>query len=163
MSNASCAAGAAWTGSPRRVRRPDGTRAVRCTYIHDEDGMVTIRGRLAPEVGAVLVQALAAAREALYQGDVSAEPPTMAQQQADALALVAETALHHGIDPGAPAERYQVVVHVDAPALADPDQPGQSVLEDGTHVSAETSRRLACDASRVVMRHGLDGRDRRAP
>src|SRR3989441_12548010 len=76
----------------------------------------------------------------------------------DALVLVAETALHHGIDPGAPGERYQVVVHVDAPALADPDQPGQSVLEDGTHVSAETSRRLACDASRVVMRHGLDGR-----
>src|SRR5437667_2568477 len=124
----------------------------------DEDGMVTIRGRLAPEVGAVLVQALAAAREALYQGDVSAEPPTMAQQQADALALVAETALHHGIDPGAPGERYQVVVHVDAPVLADPDQPGQSVLADGTHVSAETSRRLACDASRVVMRHGCDGR-----
>jgi len=55
----------------------------------------------------------------------------MAQQQADALALVAETALHHGIDPGAPGERYQVVVHVDAPALADPDQPGQSVLEWG--------------------------------
>src|SRR5216117_989135 len=82
---------------------------------HDEDGMVILRGRLAPEVGAVLVQALAAAREALYQGDVSAEPPTMAQQQADALALVAETALQHGIDPGAPGERYQVVVHVDAP------------------------------------------------
>ncbi len=124
----------------------------------DEDGMVILRGRLAPEVGAVLVQALAAAREALSQGNVAAEPPTMAQQQADALALVAETALHHGIDPGAPGERYQVVVHVDAPALADPDQPGQSVLEDGAHVSAETSRRLACDASRVVMRHGLDGR-----
>ena len=124
----------------------------------DEDGMVILRGRLAPEVGAVLVQALAAAREALSQGNVAAEPPTMAQQQADALALVAETALRHGIDPGASAERYQVVVHVDAPALADPDQPGQSVLADGTHVSAETSRRLACDASRVVMRHGLDGR-----
>src|SRR3989454_4818404 len=101
----------------------------------DEDGMVILRGRLAPEVGAVLVQALAAAREALSQGNVAAEPPTMAQQQADALALVAETALHHGIDPGAPGERYQVVVHVDAPALAVPDQPGQSVLEDGTHVS----------------------------
>ena len=49
----------------------------------------------------------------------------MAQQQADALALLAETALHHGIDPGAPGERYQVVVHVDAPVLADPDAPGQ--------------------------------------
>ena len=82
----------------------------------------------------------------------------MAQQQADALALVAETALHHGMDSGTPGERYQVVVHVDAPALADPDQSGQSVLEDGTHVSAETSRRLACDASRVVMRHDAEGR-----
>ncbi len=82
----------------------------------------------------------------------------MAQQQADALALLAETALHHELDPGAPGERYQVVVHVDAAVLADPDQPGQSVLEDGARVSAETSRRLACDASRVVMRHDEDGR-----
>src|SRR5207247_8506423 len=35
---------------------------------------------------------------------------------------------------------------------------GQSVLEEGTRVSAETSRRLACDASRVVMRHDEAGR-----
>ena len=135
----------------------------------DEDGMVVIRGRLTPEAGAVLMQALAAARETLYQRtrgtdaasstqDVSAETSSMAQQQADALALLAETALHHGIDPGAPGERYQVVVHVDAPVLADPEAPGQSVLEGGAHVSAETSRRLACDATRVVMRHDPDGR-----
>jgi hypothetical protein len=83
---------------------------------HDEDGMVTIRGRLAPEVGTLLVQALTAARETLYQKvGVSAETPTMAQRQADALALLAETALHHGVDPGNGGERYQVVVHVDAP------------------------------------------------
>ncbi|MGH7353380.1 MAG: DUF222 domain-containing protein, partial [Candidatus Rokuibacteriota bacterium] len=142
--------------------------ASRALHVYqDEDGMVVVRGRLAPEVGAVLVQALAAAREVVYPKnvpaetfpvDVPADPPTMAQQQADALGLLAETALHHGIDPGAPGERYQVVVHIDAPVLADPDQPGQSVLEDGTHVSAETSRRLACDASRVVMQHGRDGR-----
>jgi len=141
----------------------------------DEDGMWIIRGRLTPEVGAVLVQALDAGREALYQQrralnvdstreagfipqDVSEDTPSMEHQRADALALVAETALHHGIDPWAPGERYQVVVHVDAPVLADPDQPGQSVLDDGTHVSAETSRRLACDASRVVMQHARDGR-----
>src|SRR5437667_644810 len=114
----------------------------------DEDGMVVIRGRLAPEVGAVLVQALAAAREARYQralaSGVPAEPHTTARQRADALVLVAETALHHGIDQGTPGERYQVVVHVDAAALADPDAPGHS-------------RRLACDASRVVMRHGSGG------
>jgi 5-methylcytosine-specific restriction endonuclease McrA len=133
----------------------------------DDDGMVTVRGRLTPEAGALLRQALAAARETLYQRarstGMTADPPTMdppslAHQQADALALLAETALHHGIDPGPPGERYQVVVHVEAPALTDPDQPGQSVLEDGARVSAETSRRLACDANRVVMRHDADGR-----
>ena len=59
----------------------------------------------------------------------------MAQQQADALGLLAESALHHGIEPGAPGERYQVVVHVDAPVLTDPGASGQSVLDDGVHVS----------------------------
>src|SRR2546425_3381495 len=71
--------------------------------------------------------------------------------------LVAETALHRGIDPGTPGERYQVVVHVDAAVLADADACGQSVLEGGTHVPAGTSQRLACDATRVVMRHDADG------
>ena len=33
----------------------------------DEDGTVMVRGRLAPEVGALLIKALDAAREALYQ------------------------------------------------------------------------------------------------
>ncbi len=129
----------------------------------DEDGMVVVRGRLTPEQGAALMQALAAARETLYRPggsaeDVPAEAPSMEQQRADALALLAESALHHDLDPGAPAERYQVVVHVDAPVPADPDAPGQSVLEGGTCVSAETSRRLACDATRVIMRHDEAGR-----
>src|SRR3984893_8600609 len=134
----------------------------------EEDGTVLVRGRLTPEIGALLVRALDAARETLYQrarattgaaaADPALAPPTRAQQQADALALLAETALHHEIDPGAPGERYQVVVHVDAAVLADPEQPGQSVLEEGSHVSAETSRRLGCDASRVVMRHDEEGR-----
>jgi 5-methylcytosine-specific restriction endonuclease McrA len=135
----------------------------------DEDGTVVLRGRLTPEVGALLLRALDAARETLYQkrrageavlpaGDPATEAPTRAQQQADALALLAETALHHELDPGAPGERYQVVVHVDAAVLADPGQPGQSVLEEGSHVPAGTSQRLACDASRVVMRHDAAGR-----
>ena len=41
---------------------------------------------------------------------------------------------------------------LDAPVLADPDAPGQSVLEDGVHVPAGTCQRLACDASRVGSR-----------
>src|SRR5438874_2657419 len=172
-----------WRRVDRLAEAQETARRHKSRALHvyqDEDGMVVIWGRLAPEVGAVVRQALDAAREALYQhargsnagagminknvpagtfpADVSPEPPTMAQQQADALGLLAETALHHGIDPGAPGERYQVVVHVDAPVLADADAPGQSVLDDGAHVSAETSQRLACDASRVVMRHDPDGR-----
>ncbi len=162
-----------WRRVDRKAEARETARqhASRGLHVHqDEDGMVVLRGRLTPEVGALLLRALAAARETLYQqsrsekgpvppaDDRSMERPAMAQQQADALALLAETALHHGIDPGAPGERYQVVVHVDAPALADPDQPGQSVLEEGARVSAETSRRLACDASRVVMRHDEEGR-----
>src|SRR5262245_16178096 len=134
--------------------------------------MVVVRGRLTPEAGALLVKALEAAREALYRStrgedtsarlaDPVAERPTAAQQRADALALLAETALNHGIDPGAPGERYQVVVHVDAPALADPDQQGQSLLEDGARVSVEKYRLIACDARRVVLgndsnRRGID-------
>ena len=137
--------------------------ASRALHVYpDSDGTVRIKGRLTPEVGALLVQALAAARETLYrrgrEKDPEADPPTMEQQQADALALLAETALHHGLDPGSAGERYQVVVHVDAEVLADADAPGQSVLEDGARVPAGTSQRLACDASRVVMRHGRDGR-----
>src|SRR5437762_2995430 len=138
-----------WRRMDRKAeaREADRQHAGRALHVYpDEDGSVRIRGRLAPEVGALLMQALAAAREALYQ------------QQADALALLAESALHHGIDPGAPGERYQVVVHVDAAVLADPDQAGQSVLEDGLRVPAGTSQRLACDASRVVMRHDAAGR-----
>ena len=131
--------------------------------------MLVIGGRLTPEVGALLRQALDAARETLYRranADGPAMPPnepsgatsSVAQQQADALALLAETALQQGVDSGATGERYQVVVHVDAPVLADPEQPGQSVLEDGPHVSAETSQRLSCDASRTWMHHDEKGR-----
>jgi hypothetical protein len=130
----------------------------------DDDGMVVVRGRLEPEVGAVLMRALEAAREALYARarpapaeSAESEPPTQGQQRADALALVAETALGSGLEPGPASERYQVVVHVDAAVLADPDQPGQSALEDGVRVSAETSRRLACDATRVTMHYAGDG------
>jgi len=154
-----------WRRVDRQAEAREAARqhASRALHVYpDSDGTVILRGRLTPEVGALLVQALAAARETLYQQgrekEPDADPPTMVQQQADALALLAETAMHHGIDPGAPAERYQVVVHIDAEVLADPDQPGQSVLENGARVPAGTSQRLACDASRVVMRHGRDGR-----
>jgi hypothetical protein len=121
----------------------------------DEDGMVVVTGRLPPEAGAALLRALEAGVEALYgprrgqpagaaqqaEEDVSAE-----QRRADALGLVADSALASGLDPGSRGDRYQVVVHVDAEVLAAGGEGGSSWLADGSHVSAETSRRLACDS-----------------
>jgi len=161
-----------WRRVDRQAEAREAARqhAGRALHVYqDEDGTVVLRGRLTPEVGALLLRALDAARETLYQRrrstdaglpatDPAMAAPTRPQQQADALALLAEAALHHELDPGAPGERYQVVVHVDAAVLADAGQPGQSVLDEGSHVPAGTSQRLACDASRVVMRHNAEGR-----
>jgi hypothetical protein len=82
------------------------------------------------------MRALEAARDALYRrsgkpaSDALVQPsePTFEQQNADALGLLAESALNHEMNPGAPGERHQVVLHV---------QDDQAVLEAGTHVSAE--------------------------
>jgi hypothetical protein len=159
-----------WRRVDRLAEAREDARREKSRTLHvyqDEDGLVVVRGRLTPEQGSVVMQALAAARETLYQRtrnapswpeDVPAETPSMEQQQADALTLLAESALHHSLDPGAPGERYQVAVHVDAAVLADANAAGQSVLDGGTHVPAGTSQRLACDVTRVVMRHDRDGR-----
>ncbi|MGB5163533.1 MAG: DUF222 domain-containing protein, partial [Thermoanaerobaculia bacterium] len=116
----------------------------------DEDGMVVLRARLDPEVGAAVLKALEAAEQVLFEReqetrDEPREVVPLRQRRADALGLVAESALNGGLDKGTRAERLQVVVHVDAQVLEDPDAPGVSMLEDGTDVSAETSRRLGCD------------------
>ena len=69
--------------------------------------------------------------------DSAPAAPTRSQQQADALVLLAEAALHQELDSGAPGERYQVVVHVDAAVLEDPGHEGQTALEGGIRISAE--------------------------
>jgi hypothetical protein len=58
---------------------------------------------------------------------------------------------------GSRAERYQVVLYVEESTLSADAEPGMSELEDGTQVSAETARRLSCDASRVVVSRDEDG------
>ena len=58
---------------------------------------------------------------------------------------------------GTRAERYQVVLHVEPETLSAEGEPGRSELEDGTNVSAETSRRLSCDAALVRVSHAPDG------
>ena len=98
----------------------------------DEDGMVVLRGRLPPEVGALLLRAVEAALEQVPASADGGEP-TIAQRRADALGLVAESALAGGLDPGNPADRFQVTVHVQADAL-----PAREPAAAAPRVAAET-------------------------
>lgn len=163
--------------------------------------MYVVRGRLTPEVGALLMRAIEAAGDALFRerrvpcgGDISdreaAQQPQVsgrpapalrsaivdsdreaAQRRSDALGLLAERALAAGFGAaqdggtaaaeapvsGTRAERYQVMLHVDRETLSAEGELGRSELEDGTGLSAETSRRIACDASVVAVTHEKDG------
>ncbi|MHB1194770.1 MAG: HNH endonuclease signature motif containing protein [Longimicrobiales bacterium] len=137
----------------------------------DDDGMYAMRGVLPPEVGALLMRAIDAASDVLYRQDrasaASGAPTrTPAQRRADALALLVERAMEAGFgeDPcsgeavsGTRAARYQVVLHVDTDTLAQHGGPARSELEDATRVSAETSRRVACDAALVRVTQRPDG------
>ena len=120
----------------------------------DADGMYVVRGRLEPEVGAMLMRAIEAGGDALYRGEDAEARPQGRQRRADAAGLVAERALAAGFggESGTRAERYQVVVHTEAATLAERGETGRSEL-DGVRVCAETSRRMACDAARVAMCH----------
>lgn len=138
----------------------------RLSVFPDDEGMYEVKGRLTPEQGALLMRAIEAASDSLYrEKSVSAETSSQgsARLRADALALLAERALAAGFGESAPvsgtkAERYQVLLHVDAETLkSDGSGLGQSELEDGTRVSAETSRRLACDGAVVGIGHASDG------
>lgn len=145
----------------------------------DDDGAVVLRGRLPPELGAVVKKALeaavdsakAAAREAAEvvaaaggsgggeaANDNAApeERPTdvLGASRADALVDLAESFLASGFREGNAGERYQVIVHVETSAgeRSEPASETPAPYIEGVGVIAEeTARRLACDASRVIM------------
>lgn len=137
----------------------------------DDEGMYVIRGRLTPEVGALLMRAIEAAADQLFRGDGPYPDPVESREaagrrRADAIGLLAEQALAAGPtssdDPASPVsgtrpERYQVVLHVEPATLAAEGEPGRSELEDGTRLSAESARRIACDASVVEVRYDTRG------
>ena len=147
-------------------------------YFFEEDGSLMLRARLAAEDGTLLVMALEAARERVFErrrqehagrsaeeAAVSAlgalEPPR--STAVEALLEVAQASLDASGEPGVTQAR--LVVHVDAAALT-ADGEGRCELADGPVVSPETARRLGCDAELVaqVERDGLPlsvGRARR--
>lgn len=156
----------------------------------DAQGMLVIEGRLPPELGAAVRKALDLAEALLARSEEkpanvtavtpchaeTSLPETAAQKRADALGLLAQSALGRSgflaRGSGQAADHLQVVLHVDAKALTHsnhPDQQGCSAaaaghgvagrccFEHGEPISSMTARRLSCDSSRVTMLHGADG------
>ena len=137
-------------------------------YFYDDDGALVINARLPAEQGALIIKALemamdkqfAVRAEDLPPGDpsprssheidhevndvsaVTSKHESFPARRADAIAEIAETYLNTEPSQANTADRYQVVVHVTAET---------SYIEDGPHVAAETSRRIACDSSIVKL------------
>ncbi len=129
----------------------------------DDDGMVVIRGRLAPEVGAAVLRALDAASEQLRTEaagapEEDAPEASSEQRRADALGRVAEAALSAKLDPGTAGDRYQVVLHVDAATLAHGAATAQGA-DHPTYVPAGTSsvvRPTAAGRTAAIRQPGSD-------
>jgi hypothetical protein len=169
-------------GAYRQLTREQAAETQARAFLHwfwAEDGSLSLRGRLPAEEGALLLRALEAGRQALRErrrADVSDEtqaadeareaveaaPPEPCPEEcrvsnAEALVAIADLALARRDGDRTGGERYQVVVHVDAPALAaDGDGDGRCELEDGRPLAAETARRLSCDGSLFEL-HKHDG------
>jgi hypothetical protein len=130
-------------------------------YHRDDDGSLVLKARLPADVGALVVKALEAAiaetsspqpqdpRSSLILPE-TIDRPSVAHKRADALAVICESFLAHGAEAMSGGERHQVVVHVSAETLK-AGGGHQCEIEDGPAISAETARRLACDASLVAI------------
>jgi hypothetical protein len=124
-------------------------------------GMVKLEIVLAPDEADLVMRAVDCARASKGQqtanttipDDVSAETevesPTWPSRP-DGVVALAEDFLAGHAEKGTGGERYQVMVHVDQDPLA-PDGTLSATLEDGTRVSAETFRRIACDCGLVAV------------
>jgi hypothetical protein len=118
-----------------------------------ESGMVCLEGRLPAEQGALVMKALEVMQDDIYRELRPAgedQLPSRPQRLADALARISEGALAQKTESQGDSDPFQWVVHVDQEVLSH-DAVGMCAVEDGPAVSAETARRLACDASVVTV------------
>lgn len=134
----------------------------------DNDGSYVFKARLSPEQGARIVQAMDTAMTTIKEEhrntveDVPAETP-VAARRADAFErisdhyLTSEQSSKEWVVKG--GDRYTVHLHTDMNTLQTDGDGVESKLASGGSVSAETSRRLACDCGVV---HWLENADDKA-
>ena len=153
----------------RRALAPDEGLAPEERSVRRRDlpgGMVRLEIVLEPDEADLLLRALDRAREVVHEEtddsaktqkcndvqDVSAEtsaPGSTWPSRADGMVALAENFLAGNPANGNGGERFQVMVHVDQDPLA-PDGVLSASLDDGTRISAETFRRIACDCGVVA-------------
>jgi hypothetical protein len=143
-----------------REARQQASRSV--SYRYDDDGSLILNCRLPAEAGAMVLKALGLALEKL-PADLTVDVPAGTSQRvpfnmrrADALALVAESFVAHGVLDAPGTDRHQIVVHVAEETLRE-RRAGCCEFEDGPAMAAETARRLSCDASVVKLIENDDG------
>jgi hypothetical protein len=119
-------------------------------------GMVRLEAVLHPDEAALVMKAIEAARETKPDSAETPPRPQPAVPKPDALVQVAESFLAHAQSAGTGGDRYQIFIHVEQDPLA-PDGTLAATLDDGTRVSAETFRRIACDASLVQVTADASG------
>jgi Domain of unknown function (DUF222)/HNH endonuclease len=121
------------------------------SYHFADDGSLILKARLPAVAGAMLIKALDAAIETVPEKEISAavvaeRSISYQAQRADALTALAENFLAQSDTSSNTADRYQVVVHIDAETLRD-RTAGRCEIEQGPSLAVETVRRLSCDAS----------------
>jgi hypothetical protein len=136
-------------------------------WYFDDDGSLVLKGRFTPEQGVQVKKVLESIMDEDFQEqqDVSAETPVdelkprsepISQRRADALVRMAE-----GYSPGREkqhgGDRYMVHVHTDVETLKADGSGAESEIEESSNVSAETSRRLSCDAGVVHWHENQKG------
>ncbi len=111
------------------------------------NGLVKLEIVVSADEADTLLKAIEHAREQLAPSQDSSPRPSAA----DGVVHMATAQLTGSeASPGAAApDRCQVVIHLDRDLTSSDGKLG-AALEDGTHVSAETLRRVACDGGVVV-------------
>ena len=127
----------------------------------NDDGYWILRGRFTPEQGAVIRKALEKARDTLWEQEDPADDPqpphAVAARRADALDRIADSYLAGGENDRGGGQRCLVHVHTDIDTLRADGSGAEAELVDCYNVSAETSWRIACDASVAHWRETANG------
>ncbi|MEU4470502.1 DUF222 domain-containing protein [Micromonospora sp. NPDC023888] len=124
-----------------RAQESRAARDRHLTISEQPDGRLRLTGILNPEAAA----ALRAAIDPLSTPTGPDDTRTPGQRRHDALADVCRLALRTGQLPENGGDPAQVVVTTNYDGLT--QQLGTGTLDTGQHISAETVRRLACDAA----------------